>query len=245
MMNYVDFIKKFVDKGYNFAKYGDDSYVNGQVIFRHDIDVDLKKALEMAIIEEKIQIYTTYFVLVTSPLYNPLTKENRQIIKEIKNIGHSIGLHFNQTIYNKPTYKIFEEVQILERIVGEQVKILSLHQSNDMSFIYDQKTDVRESKDVVNPKPFGIEITNSAKYSKMMKYFSDSNGIFKEDIFSSPEFKERKPLQVLTHPIWWMVEGTNFDVLKTLFEMKKKQLKTDLKESCLSKRKGYDENVWL
>lgn len=51
------------EKGYSFADYLNYSNFNKAVILRHDVDFSLEKALEMAEIEKKEEVQSTYFIL--------------------------------------------------------------------------------------------------------------------------------------------------------------------------------------
>ena len=64
---------------------------------RHDIDFSLKKALEFAEVEQEQKIRSTYFVLLTTDMYNAMSKEAGQKIRAIMKMGHEIGLHFDET----------------------------------------------------------------------------------------------------------------------------------------------------
>ena len=75
-------------------------YKNTKVfLLRHDVDLDIKPAYSLAIIENEYSIKSTFFFLTTSETYNVLSQKNRQLIKKIKALGHEIGLHFDTSVY--------------------------------------------------------------------------------------------------------------------------------------------------
>ena len=51
-----------------------------KIILRHDVDIDLAKALKMAEIEEKFGVRATYMVMVNSPLYDIKDKLSQSIL---------------------------------------------------------------------------------------------------------------------------------------------------------------------
>lgn len=65
-----------------------------KIFLRHDIDVALGKAAEMAEMEQEFGIRATYMILVNSPVYSIETLSSKSIILEIASMGHEIGLHF-------------------------------------------------------------------------------------------------------------------------------------------------------
>ena len=65
-------------------------------VVRHDIEFSIDRALQMARIEtEELGITSTYTVQLRNNTYNALSQKNIEIVQEIKNLGHSIGLHQN------------------------------------------------------------------------------------------------------------------------------------------------------
>jgi len=70
-------------------------------LLRHDVDMDIDRALDMAIFESKRGVYSTYFLLHTAKYFN-YSKEFAQKCKKIVSLGHDIGLHNNAlTVYFK------------------------------------------------------------------------------------------------------------------------------------------------
>ena len=69
------------------------------LILRHDVDFSLDYALKLAKKEAKNEIKSTYFILLHGEYYNPFDKKNTKIIKEISNLGHEIGLHYDTDFF--------------------------------------------------------------------------------------------------------------------------------------------------
>jgi hypothetical protein len=130
-------------------------------------------------------------------MYNLLSKESTEIIKEIKSLGHRISLHFDSEIYADIHNGFQLEKQIFNKIFDENIDIISYH---------------RPPKKILNKE---IELndfktTYDNEFFKEIKYFSDSSGIFKYgNPVNSEEFKQKKTMQILIHPIWWISEGNN------------------------------------
>lgn len=193
-----------------------------QVIIRHDIDFDVRAAWEVAKIEHELGIKATFFFLVTNDSYNPFAKENYSMIHEIKTLGHTISVHFDPTIYDDFEKGFAMEKKCFEDAFDSPVDIISLHRPNEYFQRYD--------------KPIlGCDHTYMKKYFKDLKYVSDSGGIFRYGHpFNTPEFKNKESLHILTHPIWWIFQGTNnHEKLKNFYGKKKELLKTHYSLNCI------------
>ena len=96
--HYREILTLVKEKGYQSTFY--DEQVEGrQIIIRHDIDLDLDAALEMAKIEAELDMKAVYFIWITSPFYNIFENRYKNIIMKIVELGHEIGLHYDETSY--------------------------------------------------------------------------------------------------------------------------------------------------
>ena len=161
------------------------------IIFRHDIDFSLNDALIIASLEEKLDIKATYFFMLTTNTYSAISLNNKKLITEIKEKGHTISLHFDPTAYQDIDKGFCLEKKLFEDIFDVEVKIVSLH---------------RPGKFLENNNKIleGSLHTYQDEFFKEMIYLSDSAGSdikkkLREVNLSSP----KKTIQMLTHPIWW------------------------------------------
>jgi len=167
------------------------------MILRHDIDISLGHAVELAELETTQGVQSTYFVMLTCDYYNALSGVGRANLRRIVELGHEIGLHWDSSLYpTDPTRgaAIFRrEVEILSDAIGEEVVSASQHIPTDTP-IFDAEN----------------QIPNEA-YSKVFRdrfrYVSDS----------SMRWREHTPLDLfnmgvdvhfLAHPVWWVGYGT-------------------------------------
>lgn len=214
--NYDILINKFLENGYNFVKFSEFNQDCGQVALRHDIDYDVELALKCAELEKKLGIFSTYFFLLRGPFYNPFAGKEFAWINEIRNMGHSISLHFDPILYSN-FYDGFKfEIDIFKKLFEVDIDIVSIHRPN----AFFQNLDAP----ILN-----IKHTYQKMYCQEKKYISDSTGEWR---FGSPinseEFKLNKSIHLLTHPVWWFLEGEkNMDVLKSLFKNKIENSKND------------------
>jgi hypothetical protein len=109
------------------ANYQDTPYL----ILRHDIDFSLREALEMARTENKLNIKSTYFVLLSSVFYNIFEGENASYLKQISNLGHEIGLHYHPAQYERydqnPQSTLLMQVRLVESLTGKKIYSISRH----------------------------------------------------------------------------------------------------------------------
>ncbi len=170
---------------------------NRCVILRHDIDTDLQKALAFARIEKEHKISSTYFVLLTSNFYNLFTRENKKIVNEIKNLGHTIGLHFDETAYpsdvgnvEKITLNIKKEIRWLSDLLEDDVRCFSYHRPSKAILDADIKID-------------GLINSYGNTFFKDFKYLSDSRMNWREPLLDIIKSEQYNRLHILTHPFWY------------------------------------------
>ena len=175
----IDLLRKH---GYTVSSYRNWQMATRCVILRHDIDYDPAKAIEMAKLEQRLGVQSTYFALLTSDFYNAFSKESGEMFREISACGHEIGLHFDEVRYpelagdaDAVREKIIQECRLLEAAAGREITIVSMH---------------RPSKAILEADLEIPGIINSygSVYFKGFKYLSDSRRRWREpveDIISS------------------------------------------------------------
>jgi hypothetical protein len=78
--------------GYRFAFF-DHEPAEGDLFLRHDVDLSLDAALQMARLEREHGATATYFLMTESVFYNLASFEGREAIAELRSLGHVVGLH--------------------------------------------------------------------------------------------------------------------------------------------------------
>ncbi len=199
---------KWLKKRYEIITFSEVSNEsNSFLLLRHDIDASIKAALKMARLERRLGIRSTYLVMFSNKLYNILEKDNLEALKDLSELGHEIGLH-----YDLPTYEkrggdlrgtLETEIALLERLTGN--KVFSIAPHNVSTFT---------GKD-----PF----KNIAKYLNVyaprfhQNYVSDScRAWYPRPLRELLAFKYDK-VQVLVHPFLWTEDVCELkDVLEML-----------------------------
>ncbi|MEO6890425.1 MAG: hypothetical protein ABI456_13655 [Ktedonobacteraceae bacterium] len=166
------------------------------VVLRHDIDISLHLALKIARIEHEQGIRATYFVTLHSPFYNTLSRSNAEHMAQLHLWGHQIALHVDQTAYEGDFAKALLEIKALAQFYPYiNTQLASLHSPINL-----EQMPLAAFKELHN--------VYGSIFNKDMTYLSDSTGRWRfGHPLDSEAFKARKPIQLLTHPIWWTQDG--------------------------------------
>jgi hypothetical protein len=79
--------------GYRFRGFTDGFPQAGDLLLRHDVDMSLEAAVEMAKLEAARKISATYFLMTESVFYNLHSKVGRAALVRLRELGHRIGYH--------------------------------------------------------------------------------------------------------------------------------------------------------
>tara|TARA_B110000046_G_scaffold161764_1_gene175626 strand:+ start:69 stop:806 length:738 start_codon:yes stop_codon:yes gene_type:complete len=181
---------------YEFVFFNTNSTQEFQCKLRHDVDVNIQLALEMAILEASLGVHSTYFMMLRSPVYNLFSRENDKAIREIIRLGHQIGLHYDEGFYPKAKSLqtlVDSEVKIISEIFESEIEVVSFHQP---------------SSEIISGIKTISNFKNTYSLADMnnFHYLSDSNKVWKENPLDCFEHKTYSKIQLLIHPIWWMAE---------------------------------------
>jgi hypothetical protein len=78
--------------GYRF-RFFDDEPEPGDLFLRHDVDLALEAAVEVAELEAAADVCATYFLMTESVFYNLASHEGRAALGRLRALGHRVGLH--------------------------------------------------------------------------------------------------------------------------------------------------------
>lgn len=192
---YKHLIDLLIEKGYVIETYHTWENAERCAILRHDIDISLEKAVELARVEQELGVTSTYFALLTSDFYNPASKGNLEKLRAIQSMGHELGLHFDEKAYPEGTpeetvARILRERDILSSILETPVTTVSMHRPSRATL----------EADLEIP---GMINSYGQTFFHDFKYLSDSRRHWREpvlDIVSSGEYDR---LHILTHAFWY------------------------------------------
>ena len=134
---YSELLSTFKERGYSFRGFEeiDTNLAKGHpfLVLRHDIDLSLRPALEIARIEHEQGVQATYFVLLRSPFYNVFSRSNAEMMSQIHGYGHQIATHIDLAFYDDDWANALMEVEILSKCYPFiNTQLVSLHSSYDL-----------------------------------------------------------------------------------------------------------------
>jgi len=173
--HYFKTLYDYINAGYIVLP---ESKTRRHIHLRHDVDLSLDYALQLAREEQKRDISATYYVMLHSELYSALSPRGMSQIRDIHRLGHKIGLHIDTRCH------LPNDFQTISLIVGERCTDFRRHLVNI-------------TPEFVVPEPRGREY----------KYFSDSAMNWREGCFCN-HIGEYDKMEILTHAEWWIVSPT-------------------------------------
>jgi hypothetical protein len=172
------------------------------VLWRHDVDFSVHRAIALARIEADEGVRATYLLAVTSPFYNLLEPAILWRVREVSGLGHWLGLHFDLGAHSEAdspqalTERIAFERRLLTEMVERPIDVVSFHNPGATGA---EALDADELAGMTNA--YGSRI--KARYA----YVSDSNGYWRHERLADViESGQHERLHVLTHPEWWQAE---------------------------------------
>lgn len=204
------------------------------ILMRHDVEYSVERAYELAKVESSMDFTSTFFFQWTNNSYNILSRKNKDLIKDMHERGHTIGLHFalnGMTDMERICKQIAKEIDILNSMFEFKIDTFSIH---------------RPSKDVLRENiklpgiinayqdeffTFAENVTENTPVN--VKYLSDANHIWRYGYPDEKNILEHDKVQILTHPFAWCKQGyDNFDNYKSLIKEKYIELVNSVDNEC-------------
>jgi hypothetical protein len=194
-------IRQLKAASYRFATFGYDGS-DRHVLWRHDVDFSMHRAVVLGHIEVEEGVIATYFVNPRSPYYSVLDPEVLGLVKKTLDLGHQLGLHFDCDAYGVKGWEfarlesaVSQERRLLESIVGHSIGCVSWH-NPDLSNLLDFTQD----------SIAGLKNAYSDRLRRGYIYCSDSNGYWRFRPMKEVIAEQPPRLHLLTHPEWWTPE---------------------------------------
>lgn len=192
---YRSLLELLREKGYTFCGYHDYESHPRSVILRHDVDQSIHMALPMAQLEAEMGISSTYFVLLTSDFYNVASMESRRSLHRLQELGHEVGLHFDEVAYGPLSQEecvenILHEKELLSSIIGQNVTSVSMHRPSKRTLEGDLKIP-------------GMVNSYGQTFFRDFKYLSDSRRRWREPVEEIIASGAYDRLHILTHAFWY------------------------------------------
>jgi hypothetical protein len=172
------------------------------LLWRHDVDMSVHRALALARLEEERGVTATYFVRLHAEFYNAFEWPIRSMIQEISARGHAIGLHFeaDPRLYLPDEDLLEEKLEkariILEGLVERPVRAVSFHDPESGNLLRFRRKAYS-----------GMDNAYAYLAEAGFVYVSDSDGYWRFRSLPSVLAEDTAAdFHVLTHPEWWTPE---------------------------------------
>lgn len=90
--HYGELLSAAASGGYRFELF-DHEPLPGDLFLRHDVDLSLDAALQLARLEAERGARATYFLMTRSVFYNLASHEGERALAELRDLGHAVGHH--------------------------------------------------------------------------------------------------------------------------------------------------------
>lgn len=184
--------------GYAFSRFGDHPD-SRHVLWRHDIDFSVHRALRLARVEADKGLRATYFFMLASSFYNLMEPEVLARAREIAAIGHYVGLHLE--------VESVQEFAQLERQAERERDLLNDLLVSPVSAVSFHNPTFVDAALLTSDRIAGMTNAYGSTLMRQYTYCSDSNGYWRHrplrDVLT---VDPPQRLHVLTHPAWWTDE---------------------------------------
>lgn len=238
---YVRLVCALEDVGYAVASFQETDPNSRHLILRHDIDMSLQAAADLALIETQAGWKAHYFVLLRTEMYNVFSRGGKHALSAIIDAGHEVGLHFDCSLYlgddgpdvvARLDAAAAHECAILESITERPVRFISLHRPAPAM--------IRNTHRLA-----GRPHSYMPRFVEDMGYCSDSRGIWRYGHpLDHPALISGRALQLLTHPIWWIARAdeTVLDKLDRFVATRYELLRHELAHNCIPYRQRVGDS---
>ncbi len=180
--------------------FGDES--SGRVILlRHDVDLSIAAALELARLSGRAGFRGTYFFRLRAPGYNLASAEGAEAIGEISHLGHAVALHW------EPRHPVSSEDVLRQDVASDHRRFASL-----LPMGIEPSPYVSIHRPSQSSLRVRLEPPLQSTYAEPLfdppgaAYQSDSNGRFDWQRFEALLDDARwRSFQLLIHAEWWTI----------------------------------------
>lgn len=186
-------LESLAERGYRFCRFDQPDSDDGlRLYLRHDVDISPTMALRLGVIERECGAVANFFFQMNADTYSGLAPETLAIIRELRSMGHGVGLHIDENLIAIEGSAIRRTIDWFDHCVTPIDKAISFH---------------RPSRAVLGRDFRGFENAYGSVFFDPDGFFSDSrrNHRFKGQVLAAAQ-SGVNPLQLLLHPGWWCSE---------------------------------------
>ena len=222
---YRKIIKEIKESGY-YCDYKDAVGRERFIIMRHDIEFSMERAYALSLLESELNFQSSYFVQITNNSYNALSKRGIDMMRDMADRGHHIGLHYHLNGQKDATSVrdgVRDQLRIMSEMVGFPIDRYSFHRPVKEVYYYRIKID--GTINAYSPEFFSYAENVDENTPLDVKYIADSKHRWNYGFPDADTFQKYSKLQILIHPFSWTEAGyDNFNNFRTLIEEKQAAL---------------------
>lgn len=191
-----------------YCDYADAIGADEFLILRHDIEFSVERAYEMSLIESEMGICSTYFLQITNAAYNAFSLPVKNMILDMHQRGHKIGLHYHLGGVTDPLRVrdgIRDQIRILSELYGIPIDRFSMHRPAREARFHDIPID-----GVINayaPEFFTLADSIDENTPLEVKYIADSRHRWNYGVPDRETIEGNRKIQLLIHPDFWTASG--------------------------------------
>jgi hypothetical protein len=172
------------------------------VIMRHDVEISLRLAQQLALTDAEEGIQSTFFLLMTSE-YQLFDPTGIKMVSEILSLGHNIGLHYDAALFGElganPRDVAQRQIDLMETFFRTKVYAMSSH---------------RPMRSGVTFSIPGVVDVYDDLYVKDVKYITDSSQRWRDSVLTDL-LDQHDRVHFLSHE-FWSEEGHSWATLAAL-----------------------------
>jgi len=161
-------------------------------LIRHDVDITPWAALEMARAEQEEGVETTYYFRLHAPFYNLLDGKSAEVVRQIAEMGHEVGLHYEPGFFLErgmdPVEGTRRDIRVFEELIGQRTHSIAQHQPAQGPVLADISKH--------HPCAYQPDLV------RRIPYFGDSGFHWREGCICTKFHHEQ--LHTLIHPHCWV-----------------------------------------
>lgn len=180
------------------------------VIMRHDIEFSIDRAFKMSQVESEEGFCSTYFVQLTNNSYNALSKRNIDMLHDMAERGHHIGLHYHLNGQNDSVTVrdgVRDQLRIMSEMLGMNIDRYSFHRPAKEVYYYN--ISIPNTINAYSKEFFTFADTVDENTVLDVKYIADSKHRWNYGYPNYETLMAFPKVQILVHPFSWT--DTGFD----------------------------------
>ena len=185
-------IDRLLSAGYEFRRLDENPFDSNGVpvcFLRHDVDLSPRSSLWMGKITAGKGIRSSCFFQLNAETYNAFSPHTLAVMKELRSMGHCVGLHIDQNLIGDGEESIARTIAWFSEVCCPIDRVVSFHRPT---------TQVLGREYTAFRNAYGSEVFHCDRYAS--------------DSARNPEFVNKvdewiragtSPVQLLLHPEWW------------------------------------------